>query len=153
MRSLCSSDSATGQSTHTLQQVTIAQGRLLSLLPKLAALDMRPISQSSFPDIFPVPPAAAAATIGPGLLQWAALSMVDRSDVLMHRNLIDFYESFVGTMRLYSLSPDCRQLVANLVKSAAQDDNLLEAALRSLPDRTVDDEADALRQYVAQLLA
>ncbi|KAF7547865.1 hypothetical protein G7Z17_g7442 [Cylindrodendrum hubeiense] len=131
------------------RQVTLAQGRLLRLIPRLAALNPRALTQSPFADLLPVP-APLTEQVGHGLLQWVALSMVDTSDILMHLSLIDFYETFVSVMRVSGQSAD--KLVRDLVRTAAQNDEQLKAALRGLPDRTVEEEAEPLAKYISQLL-
>ncbi|RCI09037.1 hypothetical protein L249_4931 [Ophiocordyceps polyrhachis-furcata BCC 54312] len=116
--------------------VTISQGRLLRLLPTLAALDMQPLT----------------AETGQGLLQWAALSMVDTSDTLMHLSLVDFYESLVGSMRQSRHARDAT--VKSLVNKAAREDSAVNNALRTLADRVEDDDdAPDVRNYVAYLLS
>ncbi len=67
-------------------QLTLAQGRLLRVLPRLAALNF-------------------AAVSGSGLLQFAALNMVDKTDTLMHLSLVDFFEALVSVMRVAEYSP------------------------------------------------
>lgn len=141
----------TPSSSRTTNQTTISQGRLLRLLPRLATLNIHALSQSSNSDIFPLSDAAAEGA-GRGLLQWAALGMVDAEDVLMHLNLVDFFETLVSVMRVTGRSIPKDAKVRSLVRTAVRGDGELEAALRSLPDRTVEEEAEALRAYISQLL-
>ncbi|XP_044717473.1 uncharacterized protein HRG_08981 [Hirsutella rhossiliensis] len=148
IQSSCTPNHHPSRSTHA---VTISQGRVLRLLPRLAALNIRVLSQSAFPDLFPLPD-ATAQRVGRGLLQWAALGMVTKSDVLMHLSLIDFFEAFVSVMRVADHSTERHDLVKSLVRTAVRDDPDLHTALRSLPDRTVEEEAEALRRYVADVL-
>ncbi|KAF4454688.1 hypothetical protein F53441_2766 [Fusarium austroafricanum] len=133
------------------RQATFAQDRLLRLIPRLTALHPRAMAISPFPDLFPLP-GYAEESIGHGLLQWAALSMVDTSDVLMHQTLIVFYESFVSIMRIAGGSADKNAIVRNVVKTAASHDRELKQALRTLPDRTVQEEAEPLAKYISQIL-
>ncbi|PHH92407.1 hypothetical protein CDD83_7588 [Cordyceps sp. RAO-2017] len=146
---LCTPDE---KERRSMRDVTISQGRVLRLLPRLCALNIGPLSQTLFADIFLVPAATARET-GQGLLQWAALAMVDKSDVLMHLNLIDFFETLVSIIRVSDSSPRKHVTVKNLVKAAVRADQDLESALRTLPDRTVEEEAEALRRYIVDLLA
>ena len=78
--------------------------------------------------------------------------MVDRSDILMHLNLIDFFETFVSLMRVSGRSDDKDEAVVGLVRTAIQGDEELETALRGLPDRTVEEEAEPLRMYITEIL-
>lgn len=148
IQSSCTPDQQLSRSTHA---VTISQGRLLRLLPRLAALNIRVLSQPYSPDLFLLPD-DTARHVGRGLLQWAALGMVAKSDMLMHLSLIDFFEAFVSVMRIADHSSDSHVAVKSLVRTAIRDDADLDMALRSLPDRTVEDEAEALRRYLADVL-
>ena len=134
-----------------MRSVTISQGRLLRMLPRLAALNVRALNQTAFPDLFPIPEAAAQTT-GHGLLQWAAFGMVDKSDVLMHLTLVDFFETFISVMRVSGRSLEQDDTVKSLLQAAIVDDEELETAIRTLPDRTVEEEAEALRKYIAEML-
>lgn len=144
----CTPNQQPPRSTHA---VTISQGRVLRMLPRLAALDIRALSQCPFPDLFPLPD-ATAQQVGRGLLQWAALAMVTKSDVLMHLSLIDFFEAFVSVMCVSDYARERDDVVKSLVRVAVRDDEDLEAALGSLPDRTVEEEAERLRRYIANVL-
>ncbi|KAL7944338.1 hypothetical protein V8C42DRAFT_86448 [Trichoderma barbatum] len=148
---LCSPET-TVPPTRPRHQTSLSQGRLLRLLTRLATLDIRAISQTAFPDLFPLS-AAAIQGAGQGILQWAALSMVSKSeDILMHLNLIDFFETFVSVMRVSHLTAEENAIVKILVKTAAQDDEQLKEALRGLPNRTVEEEAEPLRAYISEIL-
>ena len=133
------------------RQATFAQDRLLRIIPRLTALHPRAMAISPFTDLFPLP-GYASETIGHGLLQWAALNMVDTSDVLMHQTLIVFFESFVSILRIAGDSPDKDAIVRNVVKTAASQDEELKRSLRTLSDRTVQEEAEPLAKYISQVL-
>ncbi|KAH7163553.1 hypothetical protein B0J13DRAFT_431872 [Dactylonectria estremocensis] len=135
----------------TSRQTTLAQGRLLRLIPRLVALNPRALTQTPFPDLLPVP-ASVAEQAGHGLLQWAALNMVDKSDILMHLSLIDFFETFVSVMRVAGQSADKDKAVRDLVKTATEHDEQLSEALRSLPGRMVEEESEPLARYISQIL-
>ncbi|RFU76869.1 hypothetical protein TARUN_5362 [Trichoderma arundinaceum] len=151
IKTLCSPETA-DPPTRPRRQTSLSQGRLLRLLTRLATLNIRAISQTAFPDLFPLP-AAAIQTAGQGILQWAALSMVSKSeDILMHLNLIDFFETFVSVMRVSRLTSEENAIVRNLVRAAAQEDDQLKEALRGLPNRTVEEEAEPLRSYINDIL-
>lgn len=70
----------------------------------------------------------------------------------MHLNLIDFFETFVSVMRVSRLAPEENAIVKKLVKVASERDDQLQEALRGLPNRTVEEEAESLRAYVNDLL-
>jgi hypothetical protein len=138
--------------SRTNHQVTLAQGRLLRLLPRLATINLRDITWTPFPDELPTFPRAG----GGGILQWASLYMVDKTDILMHLNLVDFFETFVSVMRVAGTRSTTQEnsdaAVAELVRKAVREDAELESALRSLPNRTVQEEAEPLRQYIDMIL-
>ena len=138
--------------SRTSRQLTIAQGRLLRLITRLSTLDLRPITQTPHADLFVLPSPLLSQQVGQGLLQWAALAMVDKSDVLMHLSLIDFFETFVSVMRVSERTSERDGTVKTLVRTACLDDPELQDALRGLPDRTVEDEAEALRKYISEML-
>ena len=149
--SSCSSKPDAAGQPRSGHAVTISQGRLLRLLPRLATLDMQAISSTPFADLFPLP-GDYSEHVGPGLMQWAALSMVDTSDLLMHFNLIDFFETLVSVMRVSTPSAENEGVLKSLLGAAAHNDSRLAEALSTLPDRTVEEEADALRRYITHLL-
>jgi len=117
----------------TPHQLTLAQGRLLRLLPRLALLNFGVVH-------------------GVGLLRFAALRMVDTSDPLMHLSLVDFFEAFVSVMRLAEYSPQKTEAVRTLVRDATAADPVLRDALLTLPERTVPEEADALRRWLQEVM-
>lgn len=128
----------------TMNQTTLAQGRLLRLLPRLATLNLAPLSTTKFPDLL---------SDEGGLLRWAALHMVDATDILMHLNLVDFFETLVSVMRVAETrSGETDTQVGLLVRAAVGEDAELETALRSLANRTVEEEAEGLRAYIDELL-
>ncbi|RGP80196.1 hypothetical protein FLONG3_1730 [Fusarium longipes] len=133
------------------RQATFAQDRLLRIIPRLTALHPRAMAISPFADLFPLP-SYADESIGHGLLQWAALNMVDTSDILMHQTLIVFFESFVSIVRIAGDSADKDAIVRNVVKTAISQDEELEQALRTLPNRTVQEEAEPLAKYISRIL-
>ncbi|CAH0025485.1 unnamed protein product [Clonostachys rhizophaga] len=127
----------------TVRQVTLSQGRLLRLLPRLATLNLAPLIARSAPDLF----------AGESLLYWASLKMIDYDDVLVHLNLVDFFETLVSVMRVAETrSPIVDEELGALIRTAAKDDTVLRDALRGLPDRTIEEEAEPLREYITKLL-
>ena len=135
---LCSGkDAETAASAH---QLSLAQGRLLRVLPRLAALNFPAVTKSDL------------SSSGRGLLPFAALQMVDRRDMLMHLSLVDFFEAFVSITRVTEYSSYKIETIRQLLREATEDDNVLKAALESLPDRTVPEEADALRSWLREIM-
>jgi ATP phosphoribosyltransferase regulatory subunit HisZ len=86
------------------------------------------------------------------LLQFAALDMVDKSDVLMALSLIDFFEAFVSVTRVSPHTAGKVEAIRALLREAMAGDDMLKAALLSLPDRTVEEEADDLRRWLREIL-
>ena len=76
----------------TKKQTTLAQSRLLGMLPSLAEMDFNSISRSHFPDV----ERSYGLEDGEGLLDYAAGLMVDiDDDLLMHMTLIDFFNDLI----------------------------------------------------------
>jgi hypothetical protein len=76
-------------------QRTLAQARLLEWLPTVTRMDWGTVSRSHHTDI----ESASGLTDGEGLLDFAALHMVDfADDVLMYRCLIDFFADLLDVM-------------------------------------------------------
>ncbi|CAK7565770.1 MAG: hypothetical protein SEPTF4163_003697 [Sporothrix epigloea] len=132
-------------------QQSIAQGRVLRLLPRLATLHLE-----------------AVATGPQSLLTFAALNMVDKSDALMHLSLIDYYESLVSVLRVVASAQPVPgsgsedgvsnnadyiiEVLRTLLRTATAQDPMLLQSLQTLPDRTVPEEADELREWIRQVL-
>ncbi|PHH63746.1 hypothetical protein CDD81_5511 [Ophiocordyceps australis] len=152
IQSLCSPSNSDHDSPRPIQAVTLSQGRLLGLLPRLAALNMRPLTQCAFADLFPLDQ-GTSQLVGRGLLQWATLNMVDKSDLLMRLNLIGFIETFVSIMRVSQRTNQRDQVVKKIVLAAIRDDPDVKSGLETLPDRTVEEESEPLRSYIAELMA
>ncbi|KAK3361224.1 hypothetical protein B0T24DRAFT_562819 [Lasiosphaeria ovina] len=142
-------------------QLSLAQGRVLRILPRLAALNLRTVSQSGI-----IATTAVNVTNGhgesdrsipkpkqgEGLLQFAALRMVDKSDALMHLSLVDFFEAFVSLMRVTEYSAHKVEVARALLCEAIEDDLVLKEALLSLPERIVPEEADDLRRWLQEVM-
>ena len=85
---VCAFRNAGQESSRTARDTTLAQSRLLEILPKLSELDFELLSISQFPYI----EAQHGLKRGEGLLDFAAIHMVHTdTDILMHMALIDFY--------------------------------------------------------------
>ncbi|KAK2015946.1 hypothetical protein LZ32DRAFT_553561 [Colletotrichum eremochloae] len=131
--------------TLSAHQLSLAQGRILRILPRLAVLNITEVATTPFPDL--------TSSTDTGLLQLAALRMVDKSDTLMHLNLVDFFETLLSVMRVADHSHRTMGILKNLVKQAVQDDDTLRTALLSLHDRTVPEESEALRTFIRDVMA
>ncbi|KAK0641959.1 hypothetical protein B0T16DRAFT_461982 [Cercophora newfieldiana] len=145
--------------TNDAHQLSLAQGRLLRLLPRLAALNFQAVSRSAFTATTPVNLTnghGGDATSGPrpceGLLQFAALRMVDKSDVLMHLSWVYFFEAFLSLMRVTEHSEYKLETIRAIVAEAAAGDQVLKEALLTLPDRTVEEEAEGLRRWLLEVM-
>jgi hypothetical protein len=152
IQQLCSPGSADLDLPRTNHQVSISQGRLLRLLPRLSPLDLVALSYAASPGLFTLPDGIGNA-VPQGLLQWAALGMVDKSDILMHLSLVDFFEAFISVMRVSPRSAEVDSLIKSLLTAALQGDAELAAALKTLPDRTIEEEAEQLRTYIDGILS
>ncbi|KAI1173232.1 hypothetical protein F4777DRAFT_589973 [Nemania sp. FL0916] len=129
----------------TTQQLSLAQGRLLRILPRLSALNFAALTRTDFPDVYQQ---YANAEPAGGLLNFAALHMVDKEDVLMHLSLIDFFEAFFSIQRITPFSTYKMDTLRTLYQAATRQDGTLKNAILTLPDRTVPEEADELRQFI-----
>jgi hypothetical protein len=139
------------------KQLSLAQGRLLGILPRLAELNFSAVSSvPHFAQATPLTNGTGRNGSGAGgrrsLLQFAALDMVDMDDDLMARTVVDFFEAFVSITRV---SPDSRgkvEAIRLLIREATAEDDMIKAALLSLPDRTVPEEADDLRRWLREIM-
>jgi len=146
----------TSGNTH---QLSLAQGRILRVLPRLAALNFQAVSQSAFVATTPSrltnghgSDSSTGPKEGEGLLQFAALHMVDKADTLLHLSLVDFFEVFVSLMRLTEYSAHKVETIRGILRQALADDPLLKESFEALPDRTVPEEADSLRRWLREVL-
>ncbi|KAK3389457.1 hypothetical protein B0H63DRAFT_99256 [Podospora didyma] len=141
-------------------QQSLAQGRVLRVLPRLAALNLQAVSRSEFPASTSVRKTNGHASSQPissprqgeGLLQFAALRMVDKNDMLMHLSLVDFFEAFVTLMRVTEHSSYKVDTVRAILAQATADDAVLKEALLTLPERIIQDEADDVRRWLREVM-
>jgi hypothetical protein len=104
-------------------QRSLAQARLLEWLPAVARMDWSTVSKSHHTAV----EAASGLEQGAGLLDFAALHMVDfGDDVLMYRCLIDFYADLLGVIL-------DKETPATTVETSSALDYLI---FRGLHDRT-----------------
>ncbi|KAH6683618.1 hypothetical protein F5X68DRAFT_277156 [Plectosphaerella plurivora] len=130
----------------TPHQTSLAQGRLLRVLPRLAALDFGQVARP-----------LGASDQNQSLLHFASISMVDKKDMLMHLTLIDYFEALLSLLRIRveqggSDNSFITSTLRRIFAEATTDDNVLKAALLGLPDRTVPEEADGLRPFVQSVV-
>ncbi|KAK9791915.1 hypothetical protein SCARD494_07322 [Seiridium cardinale] len=135
-----------GLSSH---QITLAQGRLLRIIPRLGALNLGALTRTEFPDLNRQ---FAHVESSEGLLQFTALRMIDNEDFLMHLSLIDFFETLLGIQRMTPFSTYKMDTLKKLLQNATMHDDALKAAILSLPERTVPEEAGDLRTFIGNLL-
>ncbi|KAI0177407.1 hypothetical protein BJ166DRAFT_545701 [Pestalotiopsis sp. NC0098] len=135
-----------GQSDH---QITLAQGRLLRLLPRLSALDLAAITKTEFPELNH---RFASVESDEGLLQFASLRMIDNEDMLMHLTLVDFFETLVSIQRITPYSSYKTGALGALLRQATSQDPELKRNIITLPERTVPEEANDLRTFIGTLM-
>lgn len=107
------------------RQKSLAQARLLRILPRLAVLDFRSITRTHFPDV-----ERTYGVAQPGLLYFATVDMVNKSDdMLMHITLIDFFAEFLEMMSLTELTKSTMDYLGALMKKAISEDPTLYKSL------------------------
>ncbi|KAI0173185.1 hypothetical protein GGR52DRAFT_375962 [Hypoxylon sp. FL1284] len=131
------------------QQRSLAQGRLLRVLPRLAALNFRAVTWTEFPDLNERHGGFSGSG---GLLHFAALHMIDKDDMLMHLSLIDFFETLLSIQRITPFSTYKLDTLKALVKEATSQDEELRAALLNLHERTVPEEAEDLQRFIQEVM-
>ncbi|CCU81969.1 hypothetical protein BGHDH14_bgh03768 [Blumeria hordei DH14] len=109
------------------RQRSLAQSRLLQLLPRLAMLDLYTLIHSPFPVTVD-----KQDTPLPALLPFAAEQMVDKSDTLMHMTLVHFYEDLLILMSRYILPPSTLSYIGTLITRVAREDTLLQNCLNTI---------------------
>jgi hypothetical protein len=161
------------------RQLSLAQGRVLRILPRLAAINFRAVSHSHMTAPTPVhftngsgssnsngqsaddgseeqeqqsPANPNPPRPGEGLLQYAALRMVQKSDTLMHLSLVDFFETLVSLLRVTEHSTLKTETLRAMLGEATAGDQVLRDALLSLPERTVEVEAEDLRRWLGEVM-
>lgn len=113
------------------RQKSLAQGRLLRVLPRLAALDFGAVTHSKFTSI-EAEYDLDAGREEEGLLPFAALHMVDKKDMLMHYTLIDFIAELLRSMSMTDLSKSKLDYLANMTKEVAGGDQTMYQTLERL---------------------
>ncbi|KAI1851509.1 hypothetical protein JX265_012409 [Neoarthrinium moseri] len=131
------------------QQLTLAQGRLFRVMPRLAALNLGAVARTDFSDLNQ---RYVHVDGNQGLLHFTALHMIDKEDMLMHLTLIDFFETLLSIQRITPFSTFKMETLQKLLRDATAQDTALKAAILSLPDRTVPEEAGDLRSFIGSLI-
>ncbi|KAI2605620.1 hypothetical protein GGR54DRAFT_633462 [Hypoxylon sp. NC1633] len=139
-----------GDGSLSPQQQSLAQGRLLRVLPRLAALNFRAVTWSDHADLNK---RHADFNGNGGLLHFAALHMIDEEDTLMHLNLVDFFETLLSIQRITPYSAYKMDTLKKLVRDATAQDDRLRAAIATLPERTVPEESEDLSRFVLDILS
>ncbi|GAW23829.1 hypothetical protein ANO14919_134060 [Xylariales sp. No.14919] len=144
--SLCSDgphQSALGRPNH--QQLSLAQGRLLSLLPRLSVYNLGALTKTHFPDLHQQYMNSEAPD---GLLYFAAIHMVDKEDSLMLSLLIDFVERLIKIQLVTPPSKFKTDTFRNLYRTMVQNDDRVENLIKTLPDCAETENVDELRQFI-----
>ena len=129
--SLCSFETVgAGEDRLDERQKSLAQARLLRVLPRLAALDFNIISHTNFPDV----EARYGLQDGEqGMLWFAASAMVNKEeDMLMHITVIDFFAEFLELMSMTEITQPTMDYMAALLKKVTQTDQTLYKSLESI---------------------
>jgi hypothetical protein len=112
------------------RQQSLAQARLLRLLPRLAGLDVKDLTRSDFADVH----IAHGLIRGEeGILDFAVLQMVDKADVLMHITLIDCVVEMLEVLAAQMpLDPTNIEYLARLLSRVRLEDQVLYQSIEGL---------------------
>ena len=111
------------------RQKSLAQARLLRILPRLAALDFHTVSHSNFPDV----EAEYGLEGEVGVLWFAAAHMVNKEeDMLMHITVIDFFAEFLESISITEISPSTMAYLKKLLKKVTESDQTMYKSLESI---------------------
>ena len=129
--SLCSFETmGTREDELDERQKSLAQARLLRVLPRLGVLDFHTISHTNFPDI---EEQYGLQDGEHGLLYFAAVDMVNKEeDMLMHITLIDFFAEFLEAMSTTELTKPTMDYLAVLMKKVTATDATMYKSLESI---------------------
>ncbi|KAK0746882.1 hypothetical protein B0T18DRAFT_324106 [Schizothecium vesticola] len=128
-------------------QLSLAQARLLRVLPRIASLNLSAVASAE-------PPSTSTSNghRPGGLLQFAALRMVDKSDRLLHLNLVDFFKGLVVVMRTEAAEAFTVETIRPLLVEAMAEDELLREELVKLPEEMVEEEVEGMRAWLQNLV-
>lgn len=113
------------------RQKSLAQARLLRVLPRMAVLDFSSIAHTKFPDI---EQEYGMKKGEEGLLWFAATNMVNKErDMLMHITLIDFFPELFGMMTLTEMpSEEFGPYLRKFVRKVSDTDIIVAQTFRSI---------------------
>lgn len=141
---------ASSTEPRVLAQRSLAQDRLLRLLPRLAVLDFSALTTTTTTT---TTTSSSSTTSAVSLLDFATLHMVDRQDdELMRLTWTDYVMKLVGALRVADAARLSVDTVRRLVREA-KDPELVEA-LWQMPDNLVwtpEGEADAVRTWLREV--
>jgi hypothetical protein len=127
---LCSSKTVgRGEGQLDERQKSLAQARVLRVLPRIAALDFLAVSRTNFPEIERQYGLQEGES---GLLWFAATDMVDKEDVLMHITVIDFFVELLEMISLTEITPKTMEYLAKLCKEVTTTDTTMYKSLESI---------------------
>lgn len=135
-----------------VKQRSLAQGRILRVIPRLAVIHFSALTRSYHPDLLPRPNDRAASPTPDSFLHYVTLRMVDREDRLMHLSLIDYIETLVCAGRLAQHSPYTVEVMRGLLRELAALDPTLTRPLNSLHERVASNETEEMRDWVNKLM-
>lgn len=113
----------------TRRQKTLAQGRILRILPRLALLDFSTLTTSPCPDaerLYTPVNFSTQPNRQQGLLHYAAIWMIDRDDLLMHVTLLDFFRELLDLWSLTEPSNATLLVLCQLVAKGVEMDEVYE---------------------------
>ncbi|KAG9244391.1 hypothetical protein BJ878DRAFT_506455 [Calycina marina] len=127
---LCSFKTAgKGEGQLDERQKSLAQARLLRLLPLLAVLDFHTISHSHFPDV----EAEYELQGEVGVLWFAATHMINKEeDMLMHITAIDFFAEFLDALSMTEIGPPTMVYLKKLLRKVTESDQTMYKSLESI---------------------
>lgn len=112
------------------RQKSLAQARLLRVLPRLSALDFHAVSHTNFPDI---ERRYELLDGEQGLLWFAATDMVNKAeDMLMHITVIDFFAEFLETMSMTEISQSTMDYLGRLLRKVTATDQTMYKSLEAI---------------------
>lgn len=148
---------ASSDNRSILKSRTIAQSRVLDLIPRIMVLDPQPLIE---PDA-----AIAPSLLGPdatllspsdrpvSLLEWITVEMVDRrNDMLMHMTWIDYMKRLVGVMRVADTELVVAPTLGRLISMVQ--DPVMVSSLWTMPDTHFSastGEAAAMKEYLEEV--
>jgi hypothetical protein len=122
-------NTGTGDGQLDERQKSLAQARMLRVLPRLAALDFAAVSRSDFADIG----TGYGLEHGElGLLYFASKQMISKEDMLMHITLIDFFAEFLDMLSMTQVSGSTMEYLIKLMQTVTADDIAMYKSLESL---------------------